>query len=150
MGCGPIIILRADSLVSASWVACRVLWSLGFGVEPTGLDFPPRGGIQCRRVRRVWLRPPAGYLWFGWLCRGVRCPGSRCGGLSHTERGQGRCSLFEVVVCGLGLRSLAWVVWLAGVWVLWLAGSYFGELVVCYGAVPLHRAMGVTRVVRIG
>ena len=87
--------------------------SLGFGVEPTGLVFPPRGGIQCRRVRRVWLRPLLGGLQFDYLCRGVRSPRSRCGGLDHAEHGQGGCGLCEVVGCGSGLRSLAWVVWLA-------------------------------------
>ena len=61
------------------------------------------------------LRPPAGCLWFGWLCLGARGPESRCGGLDRAERGQGEGSLCKVVVCGLGWRSLAWVVWLAGV-----------------------------------
>ena len=98
----------------------------------------------------MWLRPPAGCLWFEWLCRGVRCPGSRCGGLDRVERGQGGCGLCGVVVCGLGLRSLAWVVWLAGARVLRLAGSQFRELVVDCGAVPLHRTMGAARVVRLG
>ena len=54
------------------------------------------------------------------------------------------------VVCGLGLRSLAGVVWFAGAWVLRLAGFRFGELVVSYGAVPLHRAMRAVGVVRLG
>ena len=98
----------------------------------------------------MWLRPPAGCLWFGWLCRGVRSPGFQCGGLDHAERGQGEGSLCGVVVCGLGLRSLSWVVWLAGARVLRLADSQFRELVVGRGAVPLHRAKGAARVVRIG
>ena len=98
----------------------------------------------------MWLRPPAGCLWFGWLCRGVRSLGSRCGGLDCAERGQGEDSLCEVVVCGLGWRSLAWVVWLAGAWVLRLADSQFRELVVSCGAVPLHHAKGAARVMRLG
>ena len=123
-----------------SQVTCRVFWSVGFDVELTGLVFSPHGGIQCRRVRRVWLRPLTGFLRFGWLCRGVRCPGSRCGGLGHAERGQGECSLCGVVVHGLDLRSLVWIVWLAGARVLRLAGSRCCELVVGCGAVPLRRA----------
>ena len=66
------------------------------------------------------------------------------------EHGQGEVSLCEVVVCGLGWRSLAWVVWLAGARVLWLAGSQFRGLVVGYGAVLLHHAMGAAGVMRIG
>ena len=98
----------------------------------------------------MWLWPPTGCLWFEWLCRGVRCPGSRCGGLDRAEHGQGGCELCGVVVYGLGLRSLAWVVWLAGAWVLRLASSQFRELVVGYGVVPLHQTMGAARVVRLG
>ena len=67
---------------------------------------------------------------------GCSCLGSRCGGLDRAERGQGGCGLCGVVVCSLGLRSLAWVVWLAGVRVLRLAGSRFRELVVDCDAVP--------------
>ena len=48
------------------------------------------------------------------------------------------------------MRSLAWVVWLAGARVLRLADSQFRELVVGCGVVPLHRAKGAARVVRIG
>ena len=89
---------------------------------------------------------------------GGRCLGSRCGGLDRAERGQGEVSLCEVVVCGLGWRSLAWVVWLAGEWVswltgapiLWLVGSQFRELVFDCGAVLLHRTMGAARVARLG
>ena len=74
---------------------------------------------------------------FGWLCQGVRSPGSQCGGLDHVKRGQGEGTLCEVVVYGLGGRSLAWVVWLAGVRVSWLASSWFEELVVGCSAVLL-------------
>ena len=81
---------------------------------------------------------------------GCSVPGSQCGGLDRAERGQGKDSLCEVVVCGLGWRSLARVVWLVGAWVLWLAGSQFRELVVGCGAVPLHRTMGAARVVSLG
>ena len=84
------------------------------------------------------------------MCPGARCPGSRCGGLDRVERGQGEGSLCGVVVCGLGLCSLVWVVWLAGARVLRLAGSWFSELVVSCGAVPLRRAMGAARVVWLG
>ena len=87
----------------------------------------------------MWLWHPAGCLWFGWLCRGVRCPESQCDGFAHAERGQGGCWLCEFMVCGLGLRSLAWVVWVAGARVLRLAGSRCCELVVGCGAVPLRR-----------
>ena len=80
----------------------------------------------------------------------ARCPESWCGGLDRAEHGQGQGSLCGVVVCGLGLRSLAWVVWLAGAQVLRLAGSRFRELVVDCGTVPLHRTMGAARVVRLG
>ena len=66
------------------------------------------------------------------------------------ERGQGEDSLCEVVVCGLGWRSLAWVVWLAGARVLRLAGSQFRELVVGCGAVLLHWTMGAAEVARLG
>ena len=97
MGYGPGSGLRVNGLVSASQVAYRVFWSVGFGVELTGLVFPPRGGMQCRRVRRVWLRSLAGCLWFEWLYQSVRCPGSRCGGLDRAERGQGESSLCGVV-----------------------------------------------------
>ena len=54
------------------------------------------------------------------------------------------------MVCGLGLRSLVWVVWLAGARVLRLAGPRFSDLVVSCGAVPLRRAMGAARVVWLG
>ena len=54
------------------------------------------------------------------------------------------------MVCGLGLRSLVWVVWLAGARVLRLAGSQFSELVVSCGVVSLRRAMRAARVVWLG
>ena len=54
------------------------------------------------------------------------------------------------MVCGLGLRILVWVVWLAGAQVLRLAGSQFSRLVVSCGVVPLRRAMGAARVVWLG
>ena len=96
------------------------------------------------------LWPLAGCVWFGWLCLSARCPRSQCGGLDRAEHGQGEGSLCGVVVCGLGLCSLAWVVWLAGARVLRLAGFRFSELVVSCGAVPLHHAMGAVGVVRLG
>ena len=54
------------------------------------------------------------------------------------------------MVCDLGLRSLGWVVWLAGARVLRLAGFRFGELVVNCGTVPLYRATEAVGVVRLG
>ena len=65
------------------------------------------------------------------------------------KRGQGGCGLCEVVVCGLGLHSLAWAVWLARARVLRLEGSQFRELVVGCGVVPLHQTMGAARDVRL-
>ena len=54
------------------------------------------------------------------------------------------------MVYGLDLRRLTWVVCFAGVRASWPVGSQVGVPVVAYGTVPMHRAMGAARVVRIG